>query len=139
MMDTIHFDSFDTKALARLGIVTIGGVLGIYVAILAGQTAIQGVLTRPDDDLLFPVLGAYAFALGGWCGWSGRTSNSTVLVSLGFVIAYVLLVAVLRFVNPAGYAPDSGLRFLALFLVMLLGVVQAVSLVGYWIGKALPN
>jgi hypothetical protein len=137
-MGQICFGSTDTKALARLAIVTIGGVLGIHAVIIAGRTAIQGTLARPGD-LGTAALVVYALALGGWCGWTGRTSNSTVVVSLSFVFALGILAVIFAFVEGLGAPHGTNWRFLALLLVMLLGAVQAISLVGYWIGKFLPN
>ena len=137
-MEKICSGSADTTGFARLAIVTIGGVLGIFAVIIAGRTAIQGTVTRPGD-LGTAVLCVYALALGGWCGWSGRTSNSTVVVSVSVVFALGILAVVFAFVEGFGAPHGTNWRFLALLLVMLLGVVQAVSLVGYWIGKALPN
>lgn len=120
-----------TARVAAAGVV---GTLALYALFVAGESALAGEPARPDGSL-FGVVGAYAFAVGGWCGWTGRSQDSTVAVAVGVVAALAATALVGVVVPSLAPARDPHVAFLAVFAAMALGYAQALSLAGHWLAR----
>ncbi|MFC6951275.1 hypothetical protein [Halorubellus litoreus] len=139
MTATVDSTSVNRDDLVRVAVATVLGVLGIYVAVVAADALLHGSVSRPGDAVLVPLLGLHALVVGIWCGLRDMSENSTVVVSTSYVVALVALMPVAEFVEPVGALTDPNLPLLAVLFVMVLGVVQGLSYVGYRVGGALAD
>lgn len=139
MTATVDSTSVNRDDLVRVAVATVLGVLGIYVAVVAAEALLHGSVSRPGDAVLVPLLGLHALVVGVWCGLRDMSENSTVVVSTSYVVALVALMPVAEFVEPVGALTDPNLPLLAVLFVMVLGVVQGLSYVGYRVGGALAD
>ena len=118
---------------------TVLGVVGIYVAVVAGEALVSGSLSRPGETPLLALLGAYALLLGAWCGVAGRSDRSTVVVSGSYVVGLLAVLPLAEYIEPVGALTDPNGPLLAILFVMTLGVAQALSYVGYLLGGTLAD
>lgn len=130
----------EASALGEFGdvaVVTAVGVVGIYAATLGATTVVHGTPRAPDASVLFGLVGAYALAVGGWCGRGERGWRSTVVASASVVLGFLGAVALAAAVDPAGTGSEAAPAFLAVLCAMLFGAALVLALVGYRLGGAL--
>ncbi|NHN42645.1 hypothetical protein G9C85_13540 [Halorubellus sp. JP-L1] len=133
------FDGARRDDLFRVAVATSLGVVGLYVAVVATGALLHGSVSRPSGDVVLVLFGLYAFLLGAWCGVRGLSDAGTVVVSGSYIVGILVVLPVAEYVEPNGSLDDPNLPLLAVLLVMVLGVVQAISYVGYLVGGVLAD
>jgi len=115
------------------------GVVAAYAAALAASTLVRGAPSAPAARALFGVVGAFALAVGGWCGRAGRGWRSTVAASGGVVLGSLGAVALAAAVDPAGTGREATPAFLALLCGATFAAALVLALAGSTLGRALAE
>jgi len=120
--------------------VLIGSLVGfvtVYALFVTENYISGGYLAPPDETrLLFATIGAYVVLVGLWSGWSNRSPQSTVVVSVAAVL-WFLATTVVTAVADVETTSDPYAPFVVVFCAMALGISLVLAKIGYRTGTTI--